>query len=72
MTTSMEQAIERLRQVPEEQQDLIARLVLHEIDEEERWAKTTEQHSDKLATLVAEIVEADRRGECEPLDPEKL
>ncbi len=72
MTKNLEQAIERLRQMPEEKQDLIARLVLHEIEEAERWMQSTEAHADKLQGLVDDIRQADRRGECEPLDTDKL
>jgi hypothetical protein len=72
MTKTLEQAIERLRQMPEDRQDAIARLLLHEIDEDERWTRTTEAHADKLKGLVDDVLEADRRGECEPLDPDQL
>ena len=72
MTKSLEQAIERLRQMPDERQDLLARLVLHEIEEDERWTRSTESHADKLQGLVQDILEAERRGECELLDPEQL
>jgi hypothetical protein len=72
MTRALETAIERLRQMPEEQQDSIAKLLLHEIDEDERWARTTAAHEGKLQQLVDDILEADGRGECEPLNPETL
>ena len=72
MTKTLEEAIERLKQMPENQQDSLAQLLLHEIDEDERWQKSTAHHSEKLRTLVADILEAERRGECEPLDPDLL
>jgi hypothetical protein len=72
MTKALEEAIERLKQMPENQQDFLAQLLLHEIGEDERWQKSTVQHSDKLKSLVADILEAERRGECEPLDPDQL
>ena len=72
MRKTLEQAIERLRQMPEDRQDAIARLLLHEIDEDERWTRSTEAHSDKLKHLVDDVLEADRRGECEPLDLDQL
>jgi hypothetical protein len=72
MTKTLEQVIERLRQMPEDRQDAIARLVLHEIDEDERWLQSTAAHAGKLKGLVDDVLEADRRGECEPLDPEQL
>ena len=72
MTKTLEQAIERLKQMPEDQQDSLAQLLLHEIDENERWQQSTARHSEELQSLVADILEAERRGECEPLDPDQL
>jgi hypothetical protein len=72
MSTIVDHAIERLRQIPEDRQDLLARLVLHEIDEDEKWMRSTASNSDKLQGLVERILEADDRGECEPLDPDQL
>lgn len=72
MTKTLEPAIERLRQMPEDRQDSLARLLLHEIDEDERWMHSTAIHADKLQGLIDAVVEADRRGECETLDPDRL
>ena len=72
MTKSLEQAIERLQQMPEERQDAIAQLLLHEIDEEERWRESTAANAEKLQGLVNEVLEDDRSGKCEPLDPDNL
>jgi hypothetical protein len=47
-------------------------VLLHEIDEEERWMRSTAAHADKLQGLVENILDADRRGECETLDPDCL
>ncbi|BBO35951.1 hypothetical protein [Lacipirellula parvula] len=72
MTKTLQEAIERLQQMPEDRQDLLARLVLHEIDEDEKWAKSTAANVDKLRGLIGEVLQADSRGECEPLDPDRL
>lgn len=72
MTKTLEQAIERLRQMPEDRQDLLAQLLLHEIEEDETWLRSTESNSAKLQGLVHDILEADRHGECETLDPDQL
>jgi hypothetical protein len=72
MTKTLQQAIDRLQQMPEERQDALARLMLHEIEEDERWARSTAAHADKLKSLVNDVLEADRRGECETLDPDQL
>jgi len=72
MTESLQQAIEQLRQMPEERQDLLARLVLHEIEQDQQWTQSTEAQADRLRGLVDDILAADERGECEPLDPDQL
>ena len=72
MSTIVEQAIERLRQMPEDRQESLARLVLQEIEEDERWMKSTAASEDKLEQLVEQVLDSDSRGECEPLDPDRL
>jgi DNA-binding PucR family transcriptional regulator len=72
MSPILDQAIERLRRMPEERQELLARLMLHEMEEDERWSRSTEANAGKLSKLVDEVLEADDRGECEPLEPDKL
>ena len=72
MTKTLEQAIERLRQMPEDRQDSIARLLLHEIEQDELWVCSTEALAGKLQGLIDDVLQADRRGECEPLAPDQL
>jgi hypothetical protein len=72
MTKALEEAIERLKQMPEDRQDSLAQLLLHEIDEDELWQQSTAKHAGKIQGLVKEILEAERRGECESLDPDNL
>jgi hypothetical protein len=72
MTNALQQAIERLKQVPQDRQDAIAALLLHELDEDERWTQSTNANADKLRVLVQDVLDANRRGECEPLDPNQL
>ena len=72
MTKSLELAIEKLREMPADRQDELARLVLHEIEEDVRWQESTARNEAKLTELVDDILAADTRGECPPLDPEQL
>ena len=72
MTDALKKAIERLEQMPEERQDMLARLMLHEIEEDERWMQTTEAHADKLRGFVDDVLQRDRRAEFESLDPDTL
>ncbi len=68
MTRLLEQAIERLRTVSDAEQDQLARLLLNELDEEQRWGASTAAHAQALEQKVAEVLAADDRGACEPLD----
>jgi hypothetical protein len=72
MTRLMEQAIERLRALPETQQDPLARFLLNELEDDQRWAASTLRHADALGRLADRVLADDARGECEPLDPDKL
>ena len=72
MTKLLEQAIERLRQMPEDRQDLLAKFMLHEIEADEQWTRSTAANAGKLRGLVDEVLEADRRGECKALDVDEL
>lgn len=68
MNALLQQAVEKLQEMPEERQELLARLVLHEIQEDRLWKQSTEQHSEKLSQFVAEVLAEDERGECEDLN----
>lgn len=69
MTQRMKKALERLEALPEAEQDRMAELLLHELAEDDRWARTIHEHSDKLRKLTDEIKADDAAGRCEPLDP---
>ena len=72
MTKLLEEAIGRLRGMSEDRQDQLAGLLLHELEEDEKWMASTQAGEQKLAGLVEDVLAADGRGECTPLDPEKL
>lgn len=72
MTKTLEKAIERLQQVPEDRQEALAALLLHELDEDECWARSTAANAEKLRVLAEDVLASDRRGECGPLDPDEL
>ncbi len=72
MTKLMEQAIERLKAIPESQQDQLAQFLLAELEDEERWTASTNSHIDALQRLTQQILGDDSRGNCPQLDVEKL
>jgi hypothetical protein len=46
MTPALEEAIERLRQMPPDRQDAFARLLLREILADEQWRQSAAQHAE--------------------------
>jgi len=71
MIKILEDAIEKLRQLPEVEQESVARFVLHELAEDRAWRGASEIHTAALSTLVSEVIAEDDRGECPELDPER-
>jgi hypothetical protein len=72
MTRLMKQAIERLGNVPETEQDRLAEFLLNELKEDERWSRSTADNEARLKALVDTVLSDDDRGECQPLDPDRL
>ncbi len=72
MTKLLEKALLRAEQLPEEQQDAIASLILEEIEDEARWDEAFSRSLDVLERLAAEADEEDRAGLTEELDPDSL
>ena len=72
MTQLLEKAIEKLRVLPAEEQDRFAGFLLDELRADHAWDETTRKHSGKLDRLVTSVLEANRRGECDALDPDRM
>ncbi len=53
MTELLEQAIARVKQLPETEQDAIAALILEELEDEARWDRAFAKSHDTLAKLAA-------------------
>jgi len=72
MTKLMEKAIEKLRALPEQEQDTVAGFVLNQLEEDRRWDHTSTKHADKLKALADEALDDFRAGRTTALDPEGL
>ncbi|MFP4104342.1 hypothetical protein [Coleofasciculus sp.] len=72
MTKLLEQAIERVKTLPETDQDAIAALILEELEDETRWDQTFYQSQNALAQLAEAALVEDRAGKTQELDPETL
>lgn len=72
MTHALNTAIAKLATLPPDEQDRVARWLLDELRDEERWARKFRASQDALSKLAAEV-RADRAaGRTTELDPEKL
>lgn len=72
MTRLLQEAIERLRALPDAQQDSVAQFLLNELAEDDRWVRSTRDASVGLKGLIDSVLEDDEKGDCPPLDPELL
>jgi hypothetical protein len=61
MTTLLEQAIDKLRELPNSEQDAMAAIILDELADEDRWDAAFARSQDRLAE-IAEQVRADVRA----------
>ena len=74
MSNLMEQAIVRARQLPEEDQDAIASIILREIESERRWDAlfANPKSADLLSRLADEALAEARAGRVKKLDVNEL
>ena len=72
MTERLEQAIAQLKTLSTAQQDVIASLILAELEEEQRWDDSFTRSPNLLAKLAAEAMAEHRSGKTQELDPETL
>ena len=72
MTKLLERGVERVKSLPEHEQDVIATLILEELEDEASWDHAFARSQDSLAKLAAEAMREHRAGKTLELDPDKL
>lgn len=72
MTKLFQQAFGRASQLPDAEQDAIARLVLDEIESDRRWDELVAKSPKQLADLADKAWAEHEAGESEKLDPDNL
>lgn len=74
MTQLLEKAFERASQLPDHEQNEFARLMLAELESEQRWAElfARPESEELLERLADEALAAHRAGQTRPLDPDEL
>jgi hypothetical protein len=70
--TRLEQAVAKARELPQEQQDALAQLILEEIEADSLWEKALARSPEKLATLADKASADHEAGRTLPLDPDAL
>jgi hypothetical protein len=68
MTELLEKAFAEAANLPEHEQDLLARAWLEDLAAEEKWDEALANSPDKLATLADEALAEFERGETRPLE----
>jgi hypothetical protein len=74
MTRLMEQAIARASRLPDEEQDAIAAILLHEMESEQRWDAlfSRPESVDLLARLADEALAEAQSGHCRELNLDEM
>jgi hypothetical protein len=72
MTDLLKEAFDKASELPPEEQDAFARLLLAELESEARWADAFARSQDVLAKLADDALKEFLAGETEILDPDNL
>ena len=72
MTELLEQAIAKLKNLPANEQDAIAAMILEELEDERLWDEAFAFSPDMLAKLATEAMAEYRAGKTQELDPDTL
>jgi hypothetical protein len=68
MTDLLKKAFDALSALPPERQNALAKLILAEIEDENRWDEAFTRSQDKLAALADEAIAEYKAGKTRPLD----
>jgi len=72
MTELLERAIAKLKDLPTQEQNAIAAMILEELEDDHRWEESFARSPDLLAKLAAEAMGEYRENQTQELDPETL
>ena len=72
MSKLLEEALTKLAELPESEQDSIATWLLDELESDGRWKSILFDSGDALGRLTDEALADHAAGRTEELDPEKL
>jgi len=72
MTTLLAKAFEQATQLPDLEQNALAKWLLDELQSEKRWSEAFAESEDVLEKLADEALEAKRQGKTTPLNLDRL
>jgi aspartate/glutamate racemase len=72
MTQLLEEAIAKVQELPAQEQDAIAQLILDELADEQRWDQAFARSQDALRRLAAQVREDIRAGKVKPVGMDDL
>ena len=72
MTSTLDAAIAKLAALPPDEQDRVGRSLLHELADDEQWARSFEASQDLLGKLAAEARAARAADRIADVDPDRL
>ena len=67
MTQLLEKAINKAHSLPIHEQDILASIILYEIDSEKNWATSFTKSQDLLSTMANEAIAEHAAGKTKPL-----
>jgi hypothetical protein len=68
MSSLLGKALEKVAELPADEQDAIAFQILASLADEEAWKKRFTEKRDVIRRMAQEAIEEDERGETLPLD----
>lgn len=72
MTKLLQEAFKKASELPETEQDTLAKWLLQELADEREWDKAFADSQDVLDRLADEALEAHKKGKAKPLDLGRL
>ncbi len=72
MTNLLEQAFEKVSELPQTEQNILGKWLLEELASEKKWNRLFANSQDLLGQLADEALAEFEQGKTELLEPEKL
>ena len=70
MTTLLAKAFDEATKLPDTEQNVLAKWLLDELEDDRKWSKAFAESEDVLDKLADEAIQAKRQGKTTPLDLE--